>query len=484
MTSPHNVTELTTEPSSPDAGLLSPVRAGTAIENATSDVAWLQAMLDAEAALTRVQARLGTAPEDAARVIGDTARAERLNLREIALRARGAANPVVPLVQQLTAAVASVNADAAAYVHRGSTSQDVLDTAMMLVAARGLATLLADTHRVADAMASLAERHRDTLVAARTLGQQAVPTTFGLKAAGWLHGVLDATDRLRRVQEHGLPVQLGGAAGTLAGYLEYAGPQPAGDTAPYAERLIAAYAAELGLSEPLSPWHVVRTPVADLAAALTFLGGVLGKFALDVQCLSRTEVGEVAEPASAGRGVSSAMPHKRNPALAALIRSASYQLPGLASTLAQTAVAADERPAGAWHAEWNPLRECLRLAGAAAHTAAELAEGLVVFPERMRANLELTGGLVVSERIAAVLADVLGRSTAKRLVERSCAESARSGRPLVRVLAEACELAGKLTDEELADMADPGAYIGAAPVLVDRVLRAHRARRDVPDHGC
>lgn len=458
-----------------DAGLLSPVRVGTGVEEQTSDRAWLQAMLDAEAALARTQATLGTVPQGAARVITEMARAERLDLREIALRSRGAANPVVPLVQQFTAIVAAVDADAAPYVHRGSTSQDVLDTGMMLVAARALGIIRTDVWRVADALAALAERHRDTLMAARTLGQQAVPTTVGLKAAAWLQGVLDAAERLRRVHVRGLPVQLGGAAGTLAGYLEYAGVQPADDSVPYAERLIAGYAAELGLSEPVGPWHTVRTPVSDLASVLTFLCGVLGKFALDVQFLSRTEVGEVAEPAGTGRGVSSAMPHKRNPALATLVRSASFQLPGLASTLAQTVVADDERPAGAWHAEWNPLRECLRLAGGAAHTAAELAEGLSIFPERMRANLDLTGALVVSERIAAVLAGVLGRTTAKQLVERACAEAVRTGQVLVDLLARAPELAGKLSRDELRELADPGQYTGASGVLVDRVLRGYRA---------
>ncbi|MFD5536693.1 3-carboxy-cis,cis-muconate cycloisomerase [Streptomyces sp. NPDC127079] len=466
-----------------DAGLLSPVRAGTRIEDITSDQAWLQAMLDAEAALARTQARLGTVPEAAARTITVTARADRLDLRDIALRARGAANPVVPLVEELTAAVAAVDADAAAYVHRGSTSQDVLDTAMMLVTARGLELILADVYRVADALAVLAKRHRGTLMAARTLGQQAVPTTFGLKAAGWLQGVTDAAGRLHRIAGQGLPVQLGGAAGTLAGYLEYAGPRPDAERDAYVEQLIRGYAAETGLAEPVTPWHTVRTPVSDVACALTFLCGILGKFALDVQFLARTEVGEVAERSVQGRGVSSAMPHKRNPALAALVRTASYQLPGLAAGLAQTVVADDERPAGAWHAEWQPLRECLRISGGAAHTAAELAEGLEVFPEQMRHNLDLTGGLVISERIAAVLTGVLGRAAAKQLLDTACAQSARGGRPLVELLAQDPRLAGKLTEQQWQELADPHNYTGAAGLLVDRALAAYHATRPCTGSG-
>ena len=471
---------MTTAHAEPDAGLLSPVRAGSPAEAATGDRACLQAMLDAEAALARAQVRLGTVPAPAAAAITAAARAENFDVREVALRARAAANPVVALVRMLADAVAAKDPDAAHYVHQGSTSQDVLDTALMLVAARTADLILADLDSTADALAALAERHRDTPMAARTLGQHAVPTTFGLKAAGWLHAVLDAEERLRRVRETGLPVQLGGAAGTLAGYIEYArihGPGAPGGTDAYVRRLPGAVAAELGLAEPAVPWHTVRTPLADLAAALSLTTAGLGTFAADVQLLSRTETGEVTEPGAAGRGASSAMPHKRNPALAALIRSAAYQVPGLVSTLAQAAVTDDERPAGAWHAEWEPLRECLRLAGGAAHTAAELAGGLTVHTDRMRANLDLTAGLVVSERLAAALSPELGRAPAKTLVATASAQAAGGGRHLADVLAEAPGLAGRHSIESLRALCDPEHYTGAAGLLVDRVVARHRATR-------
>ncbi|WP_394428722.1 nitrosuccinate lyase [Streptomyces sp. SGAir0957] len=460
-----------------DAGLFSPVRAGTPAEGATSDVAFLQAMLDAEAGLARAQARLGTVPAPAAALITDTARAERFDLREVALRARAAANPVVALVGMVAEAVGRADPEAAHYVHQGSTSQDVLDTALMLVGARTADLVLGDLDRVAAALARLAEVHRATPMAARTLGQHAVPTTFGLKAAGWLHAVLDARERLGRVRAGGLPVQLGGAAGTLAGYVTYArlyGPDEAavGD---YARSLSAAFADELGLDDSGVPWHTVRTPLADLAAALSLTAAGLGTFAADVQLLSRTECAEVSEPGAAGRGASSAMPHKRNPALAALIRSASFQVPGLVAGLAQAAVVDDERPAGAWHAEWEPLRACLRLVGGAAHTAAELAEGLVVHPGRMYANLDLTHGLVVSERLAALLSPALGRSAAKGLVSRASARAAGEGRHLADVLAEAPELAGRHDARQLRAWCDPADYTGAAGELVDLVLARHRA---------
>ncbi|MEW2359305.1 3-carboxy-cis,cis-muconate cycloisomerase [Spirillospora sp. NPDC029432] len=357
---------------SPDAGLLSPVRAGTDAEAATGDRAWLAAMLDAETALARAQARLGIIPGEAAEAIAAAADPARVDLPELARRARGAGNPVVPLVGDLRGLAGPFGE----HVHKGATSQDIMDTAAMIVASRARRGALAHLDRVLAALAETAARHRDTPIAGRTLGRQALPTTFGAKAGGWLLGVLEARDRLAAVP---LPVQLGGAAGTLASYGERG------------LELMGAYAAETGLAEPAAPWHTRRTPVADLGAALALTAGALGKFATDVVLLAQSEVDEVAEPAAPGRGGSSAMPHKRNPAMATVIRSAALQVPAYAQVLNASLAAPHERPAGEWHAEWQPFRECLRLAGGAAETAAELAEGLEAAPDRMRANL---GGLL------------------------------------------------------------------------------------------
>ncbi|MGW0366308.1 3-carboxy-cis,cis-muconate cycloisomerase [Streptomyces sp. NPDC002990] len=455
-----------------DAGLLSPVRAGTPAEAAVGDRAWLQAMLDAEAALARAQAGLGTLPKSAADTITEAARAEHFDLRALALASRETANPVVGLVQALTAAVRERDPQAADYVHRGSTSQDIFDTGAMLVAARTLCLVRADLARTARALAALAAAHRDTLMPGRTLVLHAVPTTFGLKAAGWHRLVLDADARLARVLREGLPVSLGGAAGTLAGYLEYAAidrPEVAACTEPpYLDRLVDAFAAETGLARPVLPWHALRTPLADLAAALAFTAGALGKIAVDVQSLTRTEVGEVAEPAAAGRGSSSAMPHKRNPVLATLIRAAALQVPVIAAGLTQCLVTEDERSGGVWHAEWQLLREALRLTGGAAHTAVELAEGLEVRPERMRENLGLTGGQIVSERIAARLAPRLGKAAAKQLLTEASVEAAASGRTLGAVLAG---MPGHGLDAAaVARLCDPAGYSGGAGALVDRAL--------------
>jgi 3-carboxy-cis,cis-muconate cycloisomerase len=468
-----------------DAGLLSPVRAGTEVERMTSDRAWLQAMLDAEAALARAQARLGLVPAAAAATITRTARAGAVDLVAVARRSRGAANPVVALVQEFTAAVAAVDPAAAEHVHKGSTSQDILDTGAMLVAARVLRVIGRDLDRTAAGLARLAADFRDAPAAGRTLTQHAVPVTFGLKAAGWFELVATARERVRALLAGGLPVQLGGAAGTLAGYVEHArlhqagngagnGEAPALDLARYVDELFAAFAEEVGLAEPALPWHTLRTPIADLGATLAFVTGALGKVAVDVASLSRTEVAEVAEPAAAGRGVSSAMPHKRNPVLATLMLSAALQAPALAAVLAQCMLAEDERPAGAWHAEWQPLRECLRLAGGSAHTAAELATGLVPAPDRMLANLGLTGSLVVSERVAAVLAARLGKGAAKDLISQASAEAAGSGRSLGAVLRDLPQVTRHLPGPDLEALLDPAGYTGAAGPLVDRALR----RRD------
>lgn len=437
-----------------DVGLLSPVWPGTGMDTLLGDDQWVEAMLSVEVALARTQARLGVIPAEAAAAIESAASAMRVDIAGLAVRARGAGNPVVELVRDLTAAV---DPAAAEYVHRGATSQDVLDSATMTLAARALRVIDADLVRVADALARLARRYRDTPMAGRTLTQHAVPTTFGLKAAGWLTLVLDALERVRRVA---LPVQLGGAAGTLAAYLEYA--RAAGvATDGHALALTEGVAAELGLPVPAAPWHTGRTPVVDLGWVSVVVTGALGKFAVDVLGGSRTEVGEVAEPSGGG---SSAMPQKQNPVRAALVVSAARQAPAYAAMLGQGMLAEDERSAGGWQSEWQPLRESLRLAGGAARTAAELAEGLRVFPARLRENLDLGGGTIVAERLTVALAPVLGKAAAKELLGRVAARSAAGEGTFADLLR------AESPDAPVADLLDPTHYLGAAGELVDRVL--------------
>ncbi|MDW8810162.1 3-carboxy-cis,cis-muconate cycloisomerase [Streptomyces scabiei] len=452
-----------------DTGLLAPGWTGSPAASATGDTAYLRALLDAEAALTRAQAALGLVPAAAGPAVTSAADAAAFDARSLAERARGGGNPVIPLVADLTEAVGDPYGP---YVHRGATSQDIMDTATMLVAARTLDLILADLGRTEAALAALAAAHRDTVMPGRTLTQHAVPTTFGLKAAGWRSLVLDARDRLAVVRAS-LPAQLGGAAGTLAAFTVFrptdaentAGTDTGAENAAGTHALVAAYARELGLREPELPWHTLRTPIADLAGVLAFAAGALGKIAADVLVLARTEIAEVAEGSGGG---SSAMPHKANPVRSTLIAAAARRAPQPAAALYGALAAEDERPAGAWHAEWEPLRDLLRLVGGAARDAVDLARGLRVNADVMRAHLDLTHGLIVSERLAAELAPVLGRARAKELLTRAARRVHAEGRPLGELLAEEPELSDLGLD--LADLVDPRRYTGSAATLTDRAL--------------
>jgi 3-carboxy-cis,cis-muconate cycloisomerase len=445
-----------------DLGLLAPGRAGSRVEAETGDGAYLQGMLDAEAALARAQAGIGVVAKQSADAITSAAQAENFDLRQIALDAREGGNPVIPLAAALRAALPQEHA---ASVHRGATSQDIFDTATMLVADRARDVILADLDRVATALAALAARHRTTPMVARTLTQHAVPTTFGLKAAGWRSLVLDARDRLASLP---LPAQLGGAAGTLAALASAESPAAVFD-------LVEGFAAETGLDVPTLPWHVLRTPIAELGGALALAGGALGKFAADVLVLGRQEIAEIRQDGG-GAGGSSAMPHKANPVNATLIAAAARQLPALVSVLYASMVAEDERPAGAWHAEWQNLRQALRLAGTAAELAAELAEGLDAWPEKMAENLALTHGLVVSERLVSALEPLLGRAEARKVLTSASHMAVADGISLANVLAEAPDIKAliadnRLTTARLAELLDPAGYLGAAAQLVDRALQ-------------
>ncbi|AMT69300.1 nitrosuccinate lyase [Mycobacteroides immunogenum] len=451
-----------------DAGLLSPVSAGTVAEAELADAAWLQAMLDAEVALACAQADIGVLPRAAADVIAKAAAAHDIDVRAVALSARETANPVVGLIKELTRVVGEIEPSAADYVHRGSTSQDIFDTGSMMVAKRVLELIAADLGYVGAALAELAVEHRGTVMAGRTLAVQAVPTTFGLKVSGWRELILEARARVLGVAD-ALPVSLGGAAGTLAGYLAYAGPQGA-DPAAFVEKLTAAFARTTGLAVPGLPWHALRAPIADIGSIAAFVTGALGKFAVDVLTLSRTEIAEVAEPAPPGRGVSSAMPHKRNPVLATMIRSAALQVPALSVVLTQSLLSEDERSAGGWHAEWLVVRECLRLTGGAAQTAVELSRGLQVRADRMSENLALLGGQPSAERLSAALTPQLGKGPAKAVVTEVVDEAVARGLSLREASLARPEIIAWLSAVEIDELLDPATYTGAAGQLVAEAI--------------
>jgi 3-carboxy-cis,cis-muconate cycloisomerase len=345
-------------------GLFTPIFVPEAIQDAVADAAWLRAMLDVEVALARAEAAHDLVPAEAA----DAIAAARPDLDGLGVAARDSGNPVVPLVKRLREA-AGEHGDA---VHFGTTSQDILDSAAMLVAKRALAPVLAELDAVVDACARLAREHRGTVMPGRTLLQQAVPVTFGLKAAGWLSGVAGARGRLRELR---LPAQLGGAAGTLS---------KLGDRGP---AVLSRFSRELGLDEPVLPWHSDRRPVAELGAALAIAAGAVEKVALDVVLLSQTEVGEVAEESGGGRGGSSAMAHKQNPVGSVRARAAARSVRGAAGVLLEAMAGEHERAAGAWHSEWRALSDALAFTGGAAWSLHEALAGLTVDAERMRANM-------------------------------------------------------------------------------------------------
>jgi len=345
-------------PSSSRSELFGAVEARGDAAQATSDRAWLQAILDFEAGLARVHARAGVITAAQADAIAAACDADRFDIAEVGAAAAEIGNPAGPVVKALRETGPA---------HKDATSQDAMDTATMLVAKRALMPLLADLEGAADAAALLAREHRDTVMAGRTLLQQAVPITFGLKAAGWMRGLDRAATGLRAFRP---AVQLGGAAGT-------------GDP-----RMRSALAAELGLHDPLLTWHTERTAIGELAASLAVAAGAAGKVARDITLLAQTEVMEVREAVSGG---STAMPHKQNPVAAIATLTCAEQAPGLAATVLASMIQEHERAAGAWHAEWKPLSDLLTLTGSAAAWLRVSLEGLQVDPGRMRANLTLDG---------------------------------------------------------------------------------------------
>lgn len=387
----------------------------------TDDTAVLSAMLSVESAWAGVLGDLGVLTPQQAQVVADACNPSRYDVSQLAANVESGGNPAIPVVAALRAQVAESDSATAALVHKGLTSQDLIDTAVMLIARDCAAQLQRSLLAATDAVADLAQRERGTVMTARTLGQPAVPTTFGAKAAGWLRGLDDA---LRAVSALNFPVQCGGAAGTLS-LLETLAPGLAA-TAP------GLLADRLGLTEPVGPWHTDRSPVTALGDGLTRASDILGKIAGDIVLAARPEIGELSEPPAPGRGGSSTMPQKHNPVLSVLVRSAALQAPHLSASLhTSAALAADERPDGAWHAEWQPVMSLLTLVPTAASQAAEVLSGLEVHREAMQANVDAAMPALVAER--------------------------RSVRP-----------------DESVSAAD---YLGVVPALIDRTLDGHATLR-------
>lgn len=457
-----------------DYGLLSPAWAGTRAAALTSDEALLQAMLDVELEWLRVLASAGLIDAHVPDAVAPACQAARYDIADLAARAQGGGNPVIPLLADLRAIVREEAPAAVGPIHKAATSQDILDTALMLMSARALETILADAYRAQAGLAALARGHAETLSVARTLTQHSLPSTFGLKAAQWLHGIGQATAALESAAAS-LPLQWGGASGTMAALTATVEGTQASPL-----DLAAELAARLGLADPVAPWQTNRLPVTSLGTALADLLAAAGKVSNDVLLLSRPEIGEVSEPRAAGRGGSSAMPQKQNPVLSVLIRSAALSAPGYAAMLQAAAGAADdERPGGSWHVEWQALRQLLRLAGGAAAKLAELTSGLQVHTDAVAGNLSLAGPLVVSEKVMARVAPLLdagtpgqGKKKVQELVSRSLA-----GEDFAALLRSAVP-AEALSDAEIKELLDPANYVGQSSALIERIISAYPGRNN------
>jgi 3-carboxy-cis,cis-muconate cycloisomerase len=438
--------------------LLSPIFASAAVGAAFSDLALVQAMLDFEAALAAAEAEIGIIPATAVAPIKSACDAELYDIAEIGKAAAPAGNVAIPLVKALTQ---KVNERARGYVHWGATSQDAIDTGFALCAKRATHIMRADLVASMEALVTLIGKHRGTVMAGRTLMQQALPITFGYKAAVWLAGLTQAAERLRRAEAE-LALQFGGAAGTLAAL----GTDGA--------KVKSALAAKLGLKEAPIAWHTERGRIFDMATALAGASGAAAKIATDVLFLMQTEVAEAFEPSAPGKGGSSTLPHKRNPVGAAAIRANHRRISGMMATVTVGLEQEHERAAGAWAAEWETLRELFVLSAGSIERLREMLSGLEVDPVRMRQNLDATLGLPLAESLMMALAPKIGRMEAHHRVEAASKLALASNRPLAEVAKAEPAIAGNISSEEIDRALDPKNYLGSADQMIDAALAAAR----------
>jgi 3-carboxy-cis,cis-muconate cycloisomerase len=438
-----------------------------AVDEILSDRVRIQRMLDFEAALARAEARVGVIPTGAATVIAGKCRAEVLDLAALSQAAVEAGNLAIPMIKQLTELVSKDDKDAARYVHWGATSQDAIDTGLVLQLRDALSHIGFEVDRLCAALAHLADKYRATPLAARTWLQQAIPTVFGLKAAGWLDAMMRHRRRLQQLTANVIVLQFGGAAGTLAS-LHDRGLDVA-----------AVLAEELKLAVPDVPWHAHRDRIAEVATTLALLTGTLGKIARDISLQMQTEVGELAEPAAEGRGGSSTMPQKRNPVACAAILAAAERVPGLSGVILSAMTQEHERGLGGWQAEWETLPELVRLSAGALHRMTEMMSGLEVDAERMRQNLESTHGLIYAEAVAMALSPHVGKREAHRMMEKAARKAVSERKHLRDVLARDPEVAPLLNTAALNDLFDPVKYTGMASQFIDRVLKKNGRSKKV-----
>jgi 3-carboxy-cis,cis-muconate cycloisomerase len=440
------------------SSLLGPLFSSAAMRAIVEDRTRLQRMLDFEAALARAEADLGVIPAAAALPIAAACRADRYDIATIGEEAVAAGNIAIPLVKALTAEVMKSDAEAGRYVHWGATSQDVIDTALVLELRAAIDVLNGDLDRAIAAFATLAKEHRQTPAVARTWLQHALPMPFGLKLAGYAAALARSRGRLKRLRQEALLLQFGGAAGTLAALGERG------------LKVADHLAALLDLPAPDAPWHSHRDRLADVAGAMAILCGTCGKIARDVALLMQTEVAEVSERAESGRGGSSTMPHKRNPTAAATALAAATMAPQLAGTIFAAGVQEHERALGGWQAEWPTFPALALVTSGALRAVVDIAEGIEIDPARMRANLDLTHGLVLAEAVSIALAGKIGKSEAHKLVEEVSKKAIKENRGLRDMLSNDKRVTAHLAAGEIAELFEPMAYQGVAQTFIDRLV--------------
>jgi 3-carboxy-cis,cis-muconate cycloisomerase len=446
------------------SSLLAPILSSAAMRGVLDDRARLQRMLDFEVALARAEAAVGIVPALVVDPIANAARAEQYDLASLAQAAVVAGNIVIPLIEALTAQVGKSDATAARFVHWGATSGDVIDTALVLDLKAAVDTLMTDLNRAIDAFAVLVGRHRRTATVGRIRMQHALPMPFGLKLASYAAALARSRERLRRLRREAFVLQFGGTVGTLAALNDRG--------MDVAERL----AALLDLALPDAPWHGHRDRLTEVASAFAILAGTCGKIARDVSLLMQTDVAEAFEPAAPGRGGSSSMPHKRDPVSAAAALAAATIAPNLAATILAAQVQEHERGLGSWQAEWLTFPALALVTSGALNAIVEIAEGLEVDSERMRANLEASHGLIMGEAVSFALAAKIGKPNADRIVEEASRKAASANRDLEDVLAEDDQVKLSLSLGDLAKLFEPMGYQGAAQTFIDRIVGSLHAR--------
>ena len=438
--------------------VLTPLLRTEALTDMFSDERLVQGMLDFEAALATVQARCGVIPAAAVAPIAAACRASLIDLTALATSAASAGNLAIPLVKQLTQRVKIADPEAARYVHWGATSQDAIDTGLILQLQQALRETETRLARLIRVLAEQVTHHQHTLLPGRTWMQHALPITYGLKLAGTLDALLRWQERLVQMRPRVLALQFGGAAGTLAS-LKEKGPEVA-----------LALAAELNLTLPDTPWHSQRDRLIELAGWYAGLCGTLGKFANDFALMMQTEVAEVSEPIAEGRGGSSAMPHKRNPVSCAAILAAATRVPGLMATLYASQIQQHERALGGWQAEWETLPQLIMLAGGVLENSEYLVKGMQVNTQKMRDNLDITHGLVMAESVTQALAAHLGKADAHHLIETICHRAIALDCPLRPLLENDPLVSQHLSPEQLTQLLDPANAVGSADHFVRQVL--------------